>query len=536
MESIYDAIIVGGGPAGLSAAIYLARAKFSVLVIEKETFGGQITITSEVVNYPGILETTGSELTAKMQEQARRFGAEFLVADVKELELQDSIKTIVTNKGNFKSIGVILATGCTPRKLGFPGEKEFQGRGVAYCATCDGEFFTGKDVFVIGGGFAAAEEAMFLTKYAKKVIMIVREEDFTCAKTIGDKVLATPNIEVHFDMEIVEAKGTHQLQSASFINTKTKQTKSYENEEGFGIFVFAGYVPANDLFKEQIELSQSGNIIVDINQKTSIDGVYGAGDICQKELRQVVTAVSDGAIAATSLEKYIPICIEALEVQTKKWHVEKQEMLQTKESNNEEAFISKDIKEQLQSLFDKLVSEVTILCVIDKSDFSLELEQFVTEFCTITDKLHLQIKNIKDQNEYTIPTITFIKDNQVIPLQYHIVPGGHEFNSFVLAVYNLAGPMPALQIEEKEAIVNLTTKKKVKLIVSLSCTMCPDLVKAMQRISIENNNIETEIYDIAHFPDIKEQYNIMSVPCMVIDDQDVHFGKKDMLEIVDCIK
>ena len=212
MSNLYDAIIVGGGPAGLSAAIYLARAKFSVLVIEKEKIGGQITITSEVVNYPGILQTSGQELTEAMRQQAQNFGAEFLLATVKGINLKEPVKKIITDKGEFSSIGIVLATGSHPRKLGFPGEKEFQGHGVAYCATCDGEFFTGKDIFVIGGGFAAAEEAVFLTKYARKVTIIVREEDFTCAKQVSDKAKNHPNIEVHYNTEIIEAKGNHQLE------------------------------------------------------------------------------------------------------------------------------------------------------------------------------------------------------------------------------------------------------------------------------------------------------------------------------------
>ena len=185
MNQVYDAIIVGGGPAGLSSAIYLARAKYSVLVIEQEKIGGQITITSEVVNYPGVLEASGSSLTETMRKQAQKFGAEFKIAHVKSLNMDGNIKTIMTDQGNFQAIGVVLATGANPRKLGFKGEKEFQGRGIAYCATCDGEFFEGCELFVIGGGFAACEEAIFLTQYATEVTMIVREEDFTCAKTIA---------------------------------------------------------------------------------------------------------------------------------------------------------------------------------------------------------------------------------------------------------------------------------------------------------------------------------------------------------------
>ena len=168
-QHLYDVIIVGGGPAGLSAAIYMARARYKVLVMEKEKIGGQITITSEIVNYPGVEQSSGKDLTHSMKEQAEAFGAEFAMAEVLDLDLDQDIKVLHTTAGEYKALGVVLATGANPRKLGFKGEKEFQGRGVAYCATCDGEFFTGLEVFVIGGGFAAVEEGIFLTKYAKKV-------------------------------------------------------------------------------------------------------------------------------------------------------------------------------------------------------------------------------------------------------------------------------------------------------------------------------------------------------------------------------
>lgn len=178
-DRLYDVVVIGAGPAGLSAAIYAARAKYKVLVLEKDKIGGQITITSEIVNYPGVELSGGRELTEHMRVQAEGFGAEFAIAEVLDMELDKDRKLLHTTKGDYEALGVILAPGANPRKLGFKGEKEFQGRGVAYCATCDGEFFTGKDVFVIGGGFAAVEEGMFLTKYARKVTMIVREPDFT---------------------------------------------------------------------------------------------------------------------------------------------------------------------------------------------------------------------------------------------------------------------------------------------------------------------------------------------------------------------
>ena len=316
MKKLYDGIIIGGGPAGLSAAIYLARAKYRVLVIEKEKMGGQITITSEVVNYPGVPETDGKRLTENMRQQAEFFGAEFMMAEVKELNPDGDIKKVVTDKGTFETLGIVLATGASPRKIGFEGEIKYQGRGVAYCATCDGEFFTGLDVFVLGGGFAAAEESVFLTKYANKVTVIVREEDFTCAAAVADQVKNHPGIEVHYQTEIVEAGGESTLQYAVFQNNETGETWKYEPPVGksFGIFVFAGYAPATGLFKDFLELSEDGYLVTDMNQKTSKNGIYGAGDICVKNLRQVVTAVSDGAVAATSLEKYLSGMYEKLKL------------------------------------------------------------------------------------------------------------------------------------------------------------------------------------------------------------------------------
>ena len=187
MKNLYDVIVVGGGPAGLTAALYLARAKYRVLILEKEQFGGQITITNEVVNYPGISKTSGKALTDTMQKQAESFGAEFMLAEATSFDLDGDIKTVRTNRGDFRCFGALLATGAHPRTVGFKGEEEHKGRGVAYCATCDGEFFAGKEVFVVGGGYAAAEESVFLTKFARHVTILIRKDDFSCAASVADQ-------------------------------------------------------------------------------------------------------------------------------------------------------------------------------------------------------------------------------------------------------------------------------------------------------------------------------------------------------------
>ena len=211
MENLYDVIIVGGGPAGLTAALYLARAKYRVLVLEKEQFGGQIAITHEVVNYPGIAKTSGKALTDTIQQQAEHFGAEFILAEATGFDLNGDIKTVRTNKGDYRCFGILLATGAHPRTVGFKGEEAHKGRGVAYCATCDGEFFTGKEIFVVGGGYAAAEESVFLTKFARHVTILVRKDDFSCAASVADQAKNHEKITVLYNTVMEEVSGENGL-------------------------------------------------------------------------------------------------------------------------------------------------------------------------------------------------------------------------------------------------------------------------------------------------------------------------------------
>ena len=280
MEKLYDLVIIGSGSAGLTAGLYAGRAKLKTLVIDPDKPGGQIKITAEVVNYPGILHTSGSELSETMRKQAENFGVAFLSAAVERVEFSNDIKKITTSEGEISSLAVIIATGAQPRKLGFVGEDAYRGRGIGYCATCDGEFFTGMDVFVIGAGFAAAEEAIFLTRYARKVTVIAREPEFTCSKSIAEKVLAHKKIEVKFHTELLEVGGDQVLKYAKFINNQTGEHWRYDVKDGdttFGVFVFVGYMPQSGPFKEQVALDAAGYIPTDDNMMTNVAGVYAAG-------------------------------------------------------------------------------------------------------------------------------------------------------------------------------------------------------------------------------------------------------------------
>lgn len=539
-ENFYDVVIAGAGPAGLSAAIYMARAKYKVLVLEKEAIGGQITITTEIVNYPGVGQTSGKELTDTMRVQAEAFGAEFAIAEVLNLELDQEIKTIYTTSGVFKALGIVLAVGANPRKLGFTGEKEYQGRGVAYCATCDGEFFTGKDVFVIGGGFAAVEEGIFLTKYARSVTMIVRGEAFTCARTIADEIKNHDRIQVRFHTELKEVKGSPMVSYARFVNNRTGEEWIHEDDTGFGVFVFAGYVPNTAWLPERIKRDAQGYLITDINQKTNLDGVYGAGDVCVKNLRQVVTAVSDGATAATALEKYVSELHKRLNLP--EFPVKKKEpVLKARETESPAAgrgFLNEEIKQQLSSVFARFQNRVLIKAWLDDSPLSGELSGFLGELEQLSDQIFWRPGDAaaEPRPEY-LPSLELCReDGSSSGIHFHGVPGGHEFNSFVIALYNVAGPGQDVSAEISDALAEIGEDVNVKILVSLSCTMCPEVVMAAQRAAALSDHIRAEMFDLMHFPQLKEKYQVMSVPCMVVNDRDIYFGKKNIQEVTDIIR
>ena len=554
MKTIYDVIVIGGGAAGMSAGIYSGRAKMKTLVLEQGSVGGQAKTTNEIVNYPGVRHTTGPKLMEEMHLQAEDFGVKFAQAEVLEAKLEGEIKVLKTTNGDYETRSVIIATRATPRTLGFPGEAEYRGRGVAYCATCDGEFYTGLEVFVIGAGFAAAEEAIFLTRFARKVTVIAREPEFTCAKTIADKVLAHPKIEVKFNTEIVEATGDELLRRVKFINNQTGETFEHvaAEDETFGIFIFAGYVPQTKVFNGLVDMDKWGYIITDENMHTSVEGVYAAGDLRPKVLRQVVTAVADGAIASLEAEKYVAHQKERLGIveeeieETPQPKSAAESAPQTKQvaQGGRSALLNDALRGQIATVLGRMENNVTLVTIVDPTnEKSIELRDLVIDIADLGDKLEAVVKTKGEDaaleakvNADKFPVVALIdKDGNYAGVKFHGVPGGHELNSFLLAIYNLAGPGQALDASVLEAIKAVDKKVNIKVAVSLSCHLCPDVVVGAQRIAIENPNVEAEMLDIANFPELKTKHKVMSVPCMIVNDEKVTFGSKSIQDMLNFI-
>ena len=533
MENLYDVIIVGGGPAGLTAALYLARAKYRVLVLEKEQFGGQIAITHEVVNYPGISKTSGKALTDTIQQQAESFGAEFMLVEATGFDLNGDIKTVHTGKGDYRCFGILLATGAHPRTVGFKGEEAHKGRGVAYCATCDGEFFTGKEIFVVGGGYAAAEESVFLTKFAKHVTILVRKDDFSCAASVADQAKNHEKITVLTNTVMEEVSGENGLTYARYKNTATGEVTEYKSQDTFGVFVFAGYAPATGVVQGIVDLNEQGYIVTDASQKTSAEGVYAAGDMCVKPLRQVVTATSDGALAATELEKYVASVHRrtGLRADTPTKKESSPSVVVESPENGDELFTA-EMRQQLDTVFNRMERPLLLKLSLDNRPVSEELEQFITALVALSDKLTLEVIDKQAEESFAPCVEVCLADGTPTGLAFHGVPSGHEFTSFVLGLYNAAGPGQALDDATKEQIASIKEKTDLKILVTLSCTMCPDLVVAAQRLAAANHNITAHVYDIRHFENMKNQYNVMSVPCMVVNNEKVFFGKKNLTQLL----
>ena len=301
MEKIYDMIIVGGGPGGYTAALYAARAGLDVLIIERLSAGGQMNLTGQIDNYPGFPEgVDGFQLSYNMQQQAERFGAKTRYAEVLELQLEGEVKSIRTNEGEYLAKSVVISTGANPRQLGVERENEMIGRGVGYCAHCDGGFYRGKTVAVVGGGNSAVAEALYLSRIAKKVILIHRRDSLRATHIYQKPLQEAGNIRFVWDSEVTELLGEEVLSGVKVRNLKSGEEQILELQ---GLFVSIGRKPATDLVKDQLTLDEAGYIMAGENTKTNIPGVYAVGDVRTKELRQIVTAVADGAMAAHVAEQ-----------------------------------------------------------------------------------------------------------------------------------------------------------------------------------------------------------------------------------------
>lgn len=545
-EHLYDLIIVGAGPAGLSAGLYAGRATLDTLVLEGDTVGGQVTTTSVVYNYPAVEKVDGTQLMNQMQKQVADFGVTIEHDQVEKYQLKDEVKVLVGNSGKkYHARSVIIATGAKPRKVGFPGEDEFRGRGVAYCSTCDGELFTGLQIFVVGGGYAAAEEADYLSRFGKHVTVLVRSDHFKCPPLMAARALNNPKVSVEYNTEIKEVKGDDYVTEATLVNNKTGRETTYHVDEGdntFGIFIYVGTQPATKNLQGIVDLDDRGYIKANANGETNVAGVYAAGDVIVKNLRQIITAASDGAVAATAAEQYITtqkqkqgipihadVAKKAAKTVGQTTNLEEQEKVTPHEGN----WLSADIDSQLKPIFDRLTKDVTLEVNTNDSDLSQQLVSFVTEFAGLND--HFTVTTKKGSGE-CLPLLKLLDaDGNDTGLHYVGIPTGHELNSLVLGVYNVAGPGQTIAPEMVDRIKKLPAAN-IRIGVSLTCHFCPDVVAACQRMASLNPNITATMIDLQHFPELRKNKKIMSVPATMIDDSPVIFGSQSLEQLVAAVE
>lgn len=306
-QSTYDVAIIGGGPAGYTAGIYAARASLNAAVFEQGMPGGQIATSDTIDNYPAFPSISGAELGMKMQEHSEQAGAQTIYEMVNNVHIDETGEfDVETDSATYHARSLIVATGARPRLAGFKGENDYRGRGISYCATCDGMFYRGKDLFVVGGGNSAVEEAMFLAKIAKHVTMVVRKNHFRASRGMVSRLLEHDNVSVRFNTSINEVAGGTLLNRIEFIDTTNGESRVEELPEGsFGIFVFTGNDPVVDLVKDYVDLGSDGGVITDDSMMTKTPGLFCVGDMRTKQLRQVITAAADGAIAGTAAYRYL---------------------------------------------------------------------------------------------------------------------------------------------------------------------------------------------------------------------------------------
>ena len=545
-KHLYDLIIVGAGPAGLSAGLYAGRATLDTLILEGDTVGGQVTTTSVVYNYPAVEKVDGTQLMNQMQKQVTDFGVTIAHDQVEKYQLADEVKLLVGKSGQeYRARSVIIATGAQPRTVGFSGENEFRGRGVAYCSTCDGELFLGLQIFVIGGGYAAAEEADYLSRFGKHVTVLVRGDHFSCPPLMAARALNNPKVSVKYNTEVKQVTGDDYVTAATLVNNKTGKETVYHVDDGdntFGIFIYVGTKPATEKLQGLVDLNDQGYIKAAADGATNVPGVYAAGDVIVKNLRQIITAASDGAVAATAAEQYVTaqkqrqgVPIHRAPVKTATQPVGQTTDLehQEKVSPHQGNWLTAEIDSQLKPIFARLTKPVTLEVNTDGSALSQQLLSFTTEFASLDD--HLTVKTKEGQGDL-LPLLKLLDaDGQDTGLHYAGIPTGHELNSLVLGIYNVAGPGQTIDPALADRIKRLPAAK-IRIGVSLTCHFCPDVVAACQRMASLNPGITATMIDLQHFPDLRKSKKIMSVPATMINDAPVIFGSQSLEQLVAAVE
>ena len=545
-KHLYDLIIVGAGPAGLSAGLYAGRATLDTLILEGDTVGGQVTTTSVVYNYPAVEKVDGTQLMNQMQKQVTDFGVTIAHDQVEKYQLADEVKLLVGKSGQeYRARSVIIATGAQPRTVGFSGEDEFRGRGVAYCSTCDGELFSGLQIFVIGGGYAAVEEADYLSRFGKHVTVLVRGDHFSCPPLMAARALNNPKVSVKYNTEVKQVTGDDYVTAATLVNNKTGEETVYHVDDGdntFGIFIYVGTKPATEKLQGLVDLNDQGYIKAAADGATNVPGVYAAGDVIVKNLRQIITAASDGAVAATAAEQYVTAQKQrqGVPIHTAPAKTATQPVGQTTDLEHQEKvsphqgnWLTAEIDSQLKPIFARLTKPVTLEVNTDGRALSQQLLSFTTEFASLDD--HLTVKTKEGQGEL-LPLLKLLDaDGQDTGLHYAGIPTGHELNSLVLGVYNVAGPGQTIDPALADRIKRLPAAK-IRIGVSLTCHFCPDVVAACQRMASLNPGITATMIDLQHFPDLRKSKKIMSVPATMINDAPVIFGSQSLEQLVAAVE
>ncbi len=506
-RNLYDVIIIGGGPAGLTAAIYASRAKEKVLVIENNEFGGQIALTATVENYPGVAPCSGRELTEIMKTQAGEFGAELVYDQVKGLELESAIKVVHTKKETYRALSVILALGGVPGQAGFEGEKSFEGSGVSYCATCDGPLFAGCPVYVVGGGPAAVEESIFLAGFSSEVTLVVREKDFTCEKSISDRLKLYPGIKVLFHTEIVSVSGEMTIDRVTLRDNMSERIWDQESDLPIGVFVFVGYRPNTGWLPDVLRRDAEGYLLTDDLCRTNVEGVCAAGDVRQKSLRQVVTATCDGAVAAVSLEPLIRRLHEELDIP--------------------------GLLTESDSLLSEVSGKAVLKLWLDDSELSGQIESFFADRDELEGKVEIQIHR-EGREDIILPSVEICRgDGTGSGIHFHAVPNGLEWNSFRIALFNVMGPGQKISPETLERIRSIDRETNLKILTTLTCGNCPTSVISACQIAAFNEKVTAEMFDILHFKKLRFKYNVQSVPVLVINEDKLIVGKMEVEEMLD---